>query len=103
MKLMQQLRAVIRLTWSFAFGVFIFAHVAIADDTTQASIVIPADSDPLTQYAAAELQRYVKTLFKIDASVSDTPTSADFIFGLGITKEGLSDQGLLLKPDRNTL
>jgi hypothetical protein len=87
----------------FVLALFIFAQTAVADDTAQVSIVVPPNSDQKLQFAGAELQRYVKSLFQIDAVISDAPAQAGFVMQLGVTKEGLRDQDFLLKPNGSEL
>src|SRR5689334_14044323 len=87
----------------FVLALFILAQAAVADDTSQVSIFVPTNSDPIVQFAGAELQRYVKALFLSDAVVSDAPASTGFVMRLGVTKEGLSEQGFLLKPNDTNL
>jgi len=67
-------------------------------------VIIPGDADALERFAASELQRYLKRLFGVSATVSESPgETADCSFVLGRAVDNstpardLSEQGFLLR------
>jgi hypothetical protein len=72
------------------------------------ALVVATDADPLEQYAASELQRYLTRLFSVSPHIVSLPEeSADCLFFVGTTRDigatissaaiPLSDQGFLLR------
>ena len=93
-----------RPSFVMAIGAILPASLAaVAQDKPAASIVVKPTAGPLERFAADELQRYIKTLFKVDAEIAETTGSAGYVFRVGVVQEGLSDQGILLRPEGNSL
>jgi len=72
--------------------------------TTRIEVMTPRNADALERFAASELQRYLKRLFGVSATVSDSPDkTADCSFVLGRARDSsalvgnLSEQGFLLR------
>ncbi len=66
-------------------------------------IVTASPASDLEQLAATELQRYIKVVFGLDATIRNETGAAGTTFRVGVTKEGLSEQGILLEEDANTV
>ncbi|OHB81824.1 MAG: hypothetical protein A2V98_13590 [Planctomycetes bacterium RBG_16_64_12] len=91
------------------------------------TIALEASASPLERFAAEELERYVEELFALDAAVATNgpcfgtngpcfarcplvpcPSVPDagghgIVLRLGVVEEGLSDQGILLRPEERGL
>jgi hypothetical protein len=80
-----------------------FPALAQPPGAPQASIVLNASAGPLEHLAAEELQRYVKTLFNVDALIVAERPRQGLVFDLQVITEGLSDQGILLWPQGDLL
>lgn len=73
-------------------------------NATRIEVIIARDADSLERFASSELQGYLKRLFGVSATVSDSPgETAECSFVLGragrnvATLDTLSDQGFLLR------
>ncbi len=69
----------------------------------RATIVLAVSADPLERFAAQELQVYLKKLFDVEAPIAPKPGGQGFIFRVGVVKEGLGDQAILLRTEGQTL
>ncbi len=69
----------------------------------QACIIVDSSGNALAKFAAEELKRYLKRLFNVDAPIGPDPVGDGYVFRIEVDGNGLSDQGIRLRPDGMTL
>lgn len=92
------------LLWRLSALAVLMAFPVFAEARApEAAIVVGDSAQPLERFAAEELKTYIKVLFDLDAPIGGEAAEGGLTFRVGVAEEVQNDQGVLLRPEGNTL